>query len=137
MSQINIGAIFEALNNKTDRDFQNSDMIDYVVAYQTPTVDNDYTWYRLYKSGWIEQGQNYANLASNGQTFTIPIEMKDNRYNIQCTGVSGTNKTSSTVGVFVSTYDTRTTTTFSCYSGDDTSFNNCYFSWIVSGFIKN
>ena len=29
---------------------------DYVVAWQNPTADNNYTWYRKYKSGWIEMG---------------------------------------------------------------------------------
>ena len=29
---------------------------DYVVAWQSPTADNNYTWYRLYKSGWVEMG---------------------------------------------------------------------------------
>ena len=27
------------------------DAIDYVIAWQTPTADNNYTWYRKYKSG--------------------------------------------------------------------------------------
>lgn len=29
---------------------------DYVVAWQMPTADNNYTWYRKYKSGWLEMG---------------------------------------------------------------------------------
>lgn len=29
---------------------------DYVVAWQMPTAENNYTWYRKYKSGWLEQG---------------------------------------------------------------------------------
>jgi len=29
---------------------------DYVVETQLPTADNDYTWYRKYKSGWTESG---------------------------------------------------------------------------------
>ncbi len=29
---------------------------DYVVAWQMPTSNNNYTWYRKYKSGWLEQG---------------------------------------------------------------------------------
>lgn len=104
-----------------------------IIEFMEPTVDNDYTWYRLYSDGWVEQGQNYIALDTNGQTFTMPIAMIDNRYNIQCTGVSGTNKTSTSGGVYISTYDTRTTSTFSCYAGDDTSFNACFMSWQVSG----
>ena len=29
---------------------------DYVVESQLPTAQNNYTWYRKYKSGWVEQG---------------------------------------------------------------------------------
>lgn len=29
---------------------------DYVVSSQVPSADNGYTWYRLYKSGWLESG---------------------------------------------------------------------------------
>ena len=32
------------------------DAADYVVAFQAPTAANGYTWYRKYKSGWVEQG---------------------------------------------------------------------------------
>ena len=41
---------------------------DYVVAWQSPTADNNYTWYRLYKSGWVEQGG-----LLTGQSITFPI----------------------------------------------------------------
>lgn len=36
--------------NKTQAD------VDFVIASQLPTADNGYTWYRKYKSGWLEQG---------------------------------------------------------------------------------
>ena len=26
---------------------------DYVIAWQTPTAENNYTWYRKYKNGWV------------------------------------------------------------------------------------
>lgn len=29
---------------------------DYVVDFQAPTAENNYTWFRKYKSGWVEQG---------------------------------------------------------------------------------
>lgn len=32
---------------------------DYVVESQLPTAQNNYTWYRKYKSGWVEQGGIY------------------------------------------------------------------------------
>lgn len=32
---------------------------DYVIESQMPTEENGYTWYRKYKSGWLEQGGIY------------------------------------------------------------------------------
>lgn len=54
---------------------------DWVVESQLPTADNNYTWYRKYKSGWVEMGGQ-----STSQTITLPIEMADTNYNIQMTG---------------------------------------------------
>ena len=52
------------------------DTADYVVEYQNPTAENNYSWYRKYKSGWIEQGQ-YSLSWSTGQdvqiSFVIPF----------------------------------------------------------------
>lgn len=52
------------------------DTADYVVEYQNPTAENNYSWYRKYKSGWIEQGQ-YSSSWSTGQevqiSFVIPF----------------------------------------------------------------
>ncbi|MBQ5699969.1 MAG: hypothetical protein IIV74_01590, partial [Alphaproteobacteria bacterium] len=50
---------------------------DYVVQSQTPTSSNNYTWYRKYKSGWVEQGGLMSNGALTGQvtlSATMPIE---------------------------------------------------------------
>lgn len=63
------------------------DGADYVTEWQNPTAENNYTWYRKYKSGWVEQG---------GQTtekiITLPCPMSDINYNIQLTGTSSTSK---------------------------------------------
>ena len=78
MADINIGAITEALNDKSDRDLRNVDTTakaDAVIDYQEPTADNGYTWYRKYKSGWVEQGGCLLNAATGAHTITIPIEM--------------------------------------------------------------
>lgn len=29
---------------------------DYVIEWQSPTANNNYTWYRKYKSDWVEMG---------------------------------------------------------------------------------
>lgn len=60
---------------------------DYVVESQLPTAANNYTWYRKYASGWVEQG-GHATTAktSSGQpqlvTVTLPVQMSDNAYSI-------------------------------------------------------
>lgn len=103
---INVGAISEALNNKADRDFNNTQLqskldtkantdlsnissnYDYVVKYQKPTSGNGYTWYRKYKSGWVEQGGILPNTSSwANHTLTLPIAMATNNYNTVPEGV--------------------------------------------------
>lgn len=59
---------------------------DYVVAFQSPTADNGYTWYRKYKSGWVEQGGIWTGnqICSEGQeinpTITLPVGMSSTNY---------------------------------------------------------
>ena len=61
--------------------------VDYIIAWQNPTSSNNYTWYRKYKSGWVEQGGSQAQ-----GTVNLPVTMADNHYTVftQPTG-SGNN----------------------------------------------
>lgn len=69
------------LTNKADTDLSNiPDNYDYVVESQLPTADNGYTWYRKYKSGWVEQGG--ISTGTGTRTPTLPIEMASSNYNI-------------------------------------------------------
>lgn len=113
MADIDFGQLSEALNDKADRDLMNVDTTagaDVVVEYQTPTAENNYTWYRKYKSGWVEQGGLYTNpsATSSGYTQSLPVAMADANYQV-------------TVSVFTSTPNVhyyapkssgRTTTSF-------------------------
>lgn len=54
-----------------------ADMTDYVIAMQMPTAANNYTWYRKYKSGWIEQGG-----ITNNDSILFPIQFSNNCYTI-------------------------------------------------------
>lgn len=62
---------------------------DYVVEFQAPTVDNNYTWYRKYKSGWVEQGglNHSINLSASGSSnmINLPVTMADTNYTAQAT----------------------------------------------------
>lgn len=55
---------------------------DYVIERQEPTAENGYTWYRLYKSGWVEQGGIIANLTDKMARIVFPIIMADENYTI-------------------------------------------------------
>ena len=81
---IELGGITESLNDKTDRDMQNVDTIsgaDAVIEYQVPTADNGYTWYRKYKSGWVEQG-GIASASGNAEASGNSCVLTGDVYNI-------------------------------------------------------
>ena len=82
MTDINVGAITEALNNKVDLPTPSTpqDAVDYVVEKQDPTSANGYTWYRKYKSGWVEQGGTATTPTNGDLTITLPIPMNPNQF---------------------------------------------------------
>lgn len=88
---------------------------DYVVESKYPTED-DTSWYRVYKSGWVEQGGRVSSSAENtALTVTLLKPMKNNRYCLQRTSAS----TSTTAATFRSFGVTGiTTTTFNMYITD-------------------
>ena len=56
-------------------------MIDTLVAFQAPTASNNYTWYRKYASGWVEQGgRNNGTLSGNIFSQTLPVKMATRTY---------------------------------------------------------
>lgn len=60
VTTINVGQLTESLNGKADTSLNNVPTnYDYVVESKLPTTD-DPTWYRVYKSGWVEQGGAYS-----------------------------------------------------------------------------
>lgn len=58
------------------------DAADYVVAFQAPTAANGYTWYRKYKSGWVEQGGWVAASATDNNTVFFPYHMANDKYSV-------------------------------------------------------
>ena len=57
-----------------------------VIKFQAPDSTNNYTWYRKYADGWIEQGGKTTN-----STIGLPIQMLDSDYFVQVTGAAGSN----------------------------------------------
>lgn len=103
---IDTGEILEALNDKVDRDCRNVDTTsgaDAVIEWQAPTAANNYTWYRLYKSGWLEQGGIY-NYGSSIQTTSVRIDLvknfSDTNYTINVTPSRGSVENASTSIMF-------------------------------------
>lgn len=85
-------------------------MIDYVVESQEPTEANGYTWYRKYKSGWVEQGGFCSGTAENNPV-TLAIEMKDTEYTIEAVNIQTTAVDA--WGWIMVSKDSQTTTGFS------------------------
>lgn len=95
------------------------DNIDYVVEWQTPTAENNYTWYRKYASGWIEQG----GLVIGGapQTVNMAITMQNTNYSciISSEFTSSSNDGACTFGIMSGS---KTTTSFVIA-------HNAYLDW--------
>lgn len=66
----------DLLNTKT------TGISDYVIESQAPSAANNYTWYRKYKSGWVEQGGQIApsNPTNTNTVITLPVEMTNTNY---------------------------------------------------------
>ena len=96
MVQLATGATDEALETCTQVLADVAELkYDYVVASQAPTAANNYTWYRKYKSGWVEQGgkkltsSNQNNWVTN--TVALAIEMANTDYHVMLSNCNLTN----------------------------------------------
>lgn len=99
--------------------------IDPLVAFQIPTEENGYTWYRRYASGWVEQGGFRNNY---GGTITFPVTMKlANQY----TAIAVHNGNTAKGEGFINCYN-KTTTGMS-YGVSSSTSGMAWVSWFVSG----
>ena len=107
--------------------------VDYVVETQLPTAQNNYTWYRKYKSGWVEIGGQTVISSTNGVTVNLPIEMADANYNVQTHILDDTES----AYVFEVQIKQRTVSSFdarSIASYNDSQWTSGYsFAWLVFG----
>lgn len=110
---------------KAQTDFGNvSDNLDFVV--ETWRSDDGTSWYRKYRSGWVEQFGLIGDVATGWITITLPVEMADANYFIGKMTVATSSDYGSIRGHSVSNL---TTTTFEFY-------NSSLYSnggWYVSG----
>lgn len=96
MVQLATGATDEALETCTQVLADVADLKDHrVIAFQAPTAENNYTWYRKYADGWVEQGgkklttSNANNWVTN--TVALAIEMADTDYHVMLSNCNLTN----------------------------------------------
>lgn len=125
----------ELFNGKADRDLNNvPSNYDYVVATQEPTSANSYTWFRKYKSGWVEQGGRvviYDGSAEpnryDAKDISIPVPMK-HCTNWHCQAKH--DRFNAGIG-----QDNITTTAHIYQVNDSTStFVNAFVIWEINGY---
>ncbi len=130
-----LGDVSQIGDNIVAIDTRTTGLLDYVIESQTPTAENNYTWYRKYKSGWVEQGGCYLGniTAGNSTQITMPITMADARYNISVTGEQYSNNWAYAVVKDGS----KTTTSFEIYVGAASSADKVKsVYWQVCGFAQ-
>lgn len=77
----NMGDVASINSNITTLNARTNNLSDYVVASQMPTAQNEYTWYRKYKSGWVEQG-GIKDTNCTVQTVVFPVPMQSSDYTV-------------------------------------------------------
>ncbi|MBO4746086.1 MAG: hypothetical protein J5613_03390 [Alphaproteobacteria bacterium] len=95
---------------------------DYVVESQLPTAENDYTWYRKYKSGWVEQGGSIPYNTGTSGTINLVVTMATNTY--ACVSNTENNGANNYFRVAV-----KTTTTMNWYKSSALMAGD----WVVMG----
>lgn len=114
-----------ALSGKANTDLSNvSSNIDYIVESK---VNSNGSWYRKYKSGWLEQGGIGLIVSSDGtKTVTLIKPFKDTKYIVNWLDQNGfTLNGAGTRGI-----SNKTTTSFVACNGQDKNMN---IGWIAFG----
>lgn len=116
-----------------DGSTQGGTLVDTVVSFIKPTAGNNYSWARVYASGWVEQG-GVTQSGSVAQTVTLLVPMS--QYTIMITGMS--NDLSSLNNVVVCGYEDVTTTGFTVRGNvvnknSQTSADTSAKSWYACG----
>lgn len=101
-----------------------------VIAFQAPNAGNNYTWYRKYADGWVEQGGSEVSVAEMSTVpITLPVVMADTSYTAvaQNNTLNTAADAESTIGIEKTS--TTTVTLFAHYLTP----NTVTASWQVSG----
>ena len=90
--------------------WDSADSTDHSHAKPGVSTPTDHGWYRLYKSGWVEQG-GFCSGTAEDNPVTLAIEMKDTEYTIVATNMQTTAVNA--WGWVIVSRDSQTTTGFS------------------------
>lgn len=136
MADIDFGQLSEALNDKMDRDAHNVQSPSAVVIEkQDPTAANNYTWYRKYSDGWVEQGGRCS--GAGYQTINLLTPMADGNYtaltSILAPGSSISNP--SAITALINQRNTTTLVVLKSYGNGGQAGEDCL--WQVSGMAAN
>ena len=100
-----VNTINETLDNKANIDLSNIlENIDYVVE----SYHEGLNWYRIYKSGWVEQGGFYQAQTSGWNDITLLKEMTNSYYSCNATLCGSSSDTESAIKVGGETINTTT-----------------------------
>ena len=109
--------------------------MDYVVHQQRPTADNNYTWYRLYKSGYVEQGGTGTGIKdATGGHFNLPIVMAGSNYDISLTLVMVDDDPGNYTVRGSANRTTATQLGFVCFLANSITANQPNIRWSVRGY---
>lgn len=98
-----------------------------LIQWVLPRASNNYTWYRLYNDGWVEQGGISTGATGSWKSITLPISMKDANYVLL--GNSCVDEL-----VYIVAFKDKTATGFQfCTCNHDGSTYGKPMSWQVSG----
>ena len=99
-----------------------------IIDFQEPTSANNYTWFRKYADGWVEQGGQGV-VSSSVTTVSLPIEMANNKYTATGGIIYGGGSTGTVGFQFV-----KNTTSIAIAARWNGAFNNgLAVDWQVSG----
>ena len=106
-----------------------------VIAFQAPTAGNNYTWYRKYADGWVEQGGIYDNGSLSDDfstTVTLPITMADTNYTALAIASRNTGNAGSRAG-YTNVFTQTTTQLGIGYYRSESNNKMRYLNWRVEG----
>lgn len=111
-----------------------------LIAFQEPTAQNNYSWYRKYRDGWVEQGgrdtiASRSSAGTSNTTINLLVEMADVGYTPDFVPVSQQTNW----GYCTYSRSSLTTTSFkaSCYTGQSIGFGQLGIAWTVKGKAAN